>query len=213
MSETRSGAMTVDAFLEGMGSKDPTPGGGAAAAMAGAIGAALISMVARLTQGRVGFEDLQERMNAMVERAEGARVELLELGDRDAEAFEAVMASFRLPKETEVERAERTAAIQRALEGAAAAPLEIARRAVDLMELAEDATAMGNPNAASDGMSAAAMLYASVLAAKANVEINAASLGDDARRRALLDEVTRIRSRAEVLLEQCREAFGLRLSG
>jgi formiminotetrahydrofolate cyclodeaminase len=72
---------------------------------------------------------------------------------------------------------------------------------------------MGNPNAASDGMSAAAMLYASVLAAKANVEINAASLGDDARRRALLDEVTRIRSRAEVLLEQCREAFGLRLSG
>jgi formiminotetrahydrofolate cyclodeaminase len=213
MSETRSGAMTVDAFLEGMGSKDPTPGGGAAAAMAGAIGAALISMVARLTQGRVGFEDLQERMNAMVERAEGARVELLELGDRDAEAFEAVMASFRLPKETEVERAERTAAIQRALEGAAAAPLEIARRAVDLMELAEDATAMGNPNAASDGMSAAAMLYASVLAAKANVEINAASLQDDARRRALLDEVTGIRSRAEVLLEQCREAFGLRLSG
>jgi formiminotetrahydrofolate cyclodeaminase len=161
----------------------------------------------------VGFEDLQERMNAMVERAEGARVELLELGDRDAEAFEAVMASFSLPKETDVERAERTAAIQRALEGAAAAPLEIARRAVDLMELAEDATAMGNPNAASDGMSAAAMLYASVLAAKANVEINAASLGDDARRRALLDEVTRIRSRAEVLLEQCREAFGLRLSG
>jgi formiminotetrahydrofolate cyclodeaminase len=213
MSETRSGAMTVDAFLEGMGSKDPTPGGGAAAAVAGATGAALISMVARLTQGRVGFEDLQERMNAMVERAEGARVELLELGDRDAEAFEAVMASFRLPKETDVERAERTAAIQRALEGAAAAPLEIARRAVDLMELAEDATAMGNPNAASDGMSAAAMLYASVLAAKANVEINAASLQDDARRRALLDEVTGIRSRAEVLLEQCREAFGLRLSG
>jgi formiminotetrahydrofolate cyclodeaminase len=205
--------MTVDAFLEGMGSKDPTPGGGAAAAVAGATGAALISMVARLTQGRVGFEDLQERMNAMVERAEGARVELLELGDRDAEAFEAVMAAFRLPKETDVERAERTTAIQRALEGAAAAPLEIARRAVDLMELAEDATAMGNPNAASDGMSAAAMLYASVLAAKANVEINAASLQDDARRRALLDEVTGIRSRAEVLLEQCREAFGLRLSG
>jgi formiminotetrahydrofolate cyclodeaminase len=213
MSETRSGAMTVDAFLEGMGSKDPTPGGGAAAAMAGAIGAALISMVARLTQGKAGFEDLQERMDVMVERADRARAELLELGDRDAEAFEAVMAAFRLPKEMDVERAERTTAIQRALEGAAAAPLEIARRAVDLMELAEDATAMGNPNAASDGMSAAAMLYASVLAAKANVEINAASLGDDARRRALLDEVTRIRSRAEVLLEQCREAFGLRLSG
>jgi formiminotetrahydrofolate cyclodeaminase len=213
MTETRSSVMTVDAFLEGMGSKDPTPGGGAAAAVAGATGAALISMVARLTQGKAGFEDLQERMDVMVERADRARAELLELGDRDAEAFEAVMAAFRLPKETDVERAERTTAIQRALEGAVAAPLEIARRAVDLMELAEDATAMGNPNAASDGMSAAAMLYASVLAAKANVEINAASLQDDARRRALLDEVTGIRSRAEVLLEQCREAFGLRLSG
>ncbi len=213
MSESRSGAMTVDAFLERMASNDPTPGGGAAAAVAGATGAALISMVARLTQGRAGFEDLQERMDAMVERGDRARAELLELGDRDAAAFEAVMTAFRLPKGTDVERAERTAAIQRALEGAAAAPLEIARRAVDLMELAEDATAMGNPNAASDGMSAAAVLYASVLAAKANVEINAASIEDEARRRALLDEVTGIRKRADVLLEQCREAFGLRLSG
>jgi len=84
---------------------------------------------------------------------------------------------------------------------------------VDLMELAEDATAMGNPNAASDGMTAAGMLFASVLGAKANVEINATSLEDEARRRALLDEVAGIRSRAGLLLEQCREAFGLRLTG
>jgi formiminotetrahydrofolate cyclodeaminase len=213
MSEERFGAMTVDAFLQGMGSKDPTPGGGAAAAAAGAIGAALISMVGRLTQGRAGFEDLEERMGAMVERADRGRAELLALGDRDAEAFEAVMAAFRLPKGTDVERTERTARIQRGLEGAAGVPLEIARRAVDLMELAEDATAMGNPNASSDGMSAAAMLHACVLAAKANVEINATSLEDEARRRALVDEVAGIRSRADLLLEQCREAFGLRLGG
>jgi formiminotetrahydrofolate cyclodeaminase len=213
MSEGRFGAMTVDAFLDGMGSRDPTPGGGAAAAAAGAIGAALISMVGRLTQGRRGFEDLEERMGAMVQRADEARAEFLALGDRDAEAFEAVMTAFRLPKETDVERSERAAAIQRGLEGAAAVPLEIARRAVDLMELAEDATAMGNPNAASDGMTAAGMLFASVLGAKANVEINATSLEDEARRRALLDEVAGIRSRAGLLLEQCREAFGLRLTG
>ena len=75
MTETRSSVMTVDAFLEGMGSKDPTPGGGAAAAVAGATGAALISMVARLTQGKAGFEDLQERMDVMVERADRARAE------------------------------------------------------------------------------------------------------------------------------------------
>lgn len=152
-------------------------------------------------------------MGAMVRRADEARTEFLALGDRDAEAFEAVMTAFRLPKETDVERAERAAAIQRGLEGAAGVPLEIARRAVDLMELAEDATAMGNPNASSDGMTAAGMLFASVLGAKANVEINATSLEDGTRRDALLDEVAGIRSRAGLLLEQCREAFGLRLTG
>jgi formiminotetrahydrofolate cyclodeaminase len=123
------------------------------------------------------------------------------------------MAALRLPKETDVEKASRAEAIQRGLEGAAGVPLEIARRAVDLMELAEDATAMGNPNAASDGMSAAAMLYAAVLGAKANVEINATSLKDEARRDALLEEVTGTKQRADLLLEQCREAFGLRLRG
>ncbi len=91
-------------------------------------------------------------------------------------------------------------------------PLEIARRAVDLMELAEDATALGNPNAASDGLTAAGMLLAAVIGARANVEINASSLKDEARRSALLDEVAAIRQRAEALLGQCREAFGLRLT-
>jgi formiminotetrahydrofolate cyclodeaminase len=210
MSGARLGGMTVDGFVEAMASKDPTPGGGAAAAVSGAIGAALIAMVGRLTLGKPGFEDLEERMRAMVERADDARTEFLALGDRDAEAFEAVMAAFRLPKETEVEIASRAEAIQRGLEDAASVPLEIARRAVDLMELAEDATAMGNPNAASDGLSAAAMLFGAVVGARANVEINAASLRDEARRRALLDEVAAIRERADALLEQCRTAFGLR---
>jgi methenyltetrahydrofolate cyclohydrolase len=211
--DARFGAMTLEGFLEAMASKEPTPGGGAAAAIAGATGAALIAMVGRLTIGKAGFEDLGERMEALVERADAARRELLELGDRDAAAFEGVMAAFRLPKATDVEEASRTDAIQRALEQAAGAPLNIARRAADLMELAEDATAMGNANAASDGLSAAAMLFAAVLCARANVEINAASLRDEGRRRALLDEVASIRDRAAALLEQCREAFGLRLAG
>jgi formiminotetrahydrofolate cyclodeaminase len=212
MSDARFGGMTVHGFLEGMASKDPTPGGGAAAAVAGATGASLIAMVGRLTLGKPAFEDLEERMRALIDRADEAREGFLALGDRDAEAFEAVMAAFRMPKATEVERASRAEAIQVGLEQAAVVPLEIARRAVDLMELAEDATAMGNPNAASDGMSAAAMLFAAVLAARANVEINASSLRDEARRHALLEEVAGIRERADELLEQCREAFGLRLT-
>src|SRR5918995_213784 len=138
MSDARFGGMTVEGFLDAMGSEQPTPGGGAAAAMAGATGAALIAMVGRLTVGRPGAEDIDERMRALVGRADGARAEFLILGDRDAEAFEVVMTAFRLPKASDVEKAARTDAIQRGLEGAAAVPLEIARRAVDLMELAED---------------------------------------------------------------------------
>jgi formiminotetrahydrofolate cyclodeaminase len=212
MGEARIGDMTVEEFLRTMASSDPKPGGGAAAATAGATGAALIAMVGRLTLGKSDFQDLDERMRAMIERADEARAEFLELGDRDAEAFELVMAGYRMPKESEVEQASRVDAIQRALEQAAAVPLEIGRRAVDLMELAEDATAMGNPNAASDGMSAAAMLFAAVLCARANVEINASSLHEEARRQALLDEVAGMRERADTLLEQCRTAFGLRLA-
>ena len=212
MSDERFGAMTVEGFLESMSSSDPTPGGGAAAAVTGATGAGLIAMVGRLTLGKPGFEDLQERMQALVERADEARTEFLALGDRDALAFEEVMTAFRMPKETDVEKTSRTQAIQLGLEHAAGVPLEIARRAVDLMELAEDATALGNPNAASDGMTAAGMLLAAVIGARANVEINASSLKDETRRQVLLDEVAGIRERAEELLEQCRTAFGLRLT-
>ena len=213
MSEARFGGMTVDGFLDAMASKEPTPGGGAAAAIAGATGAALIAMVGRLTVGKPGSEDIDERMRALVGRADGARAEFLALGDQDAEAFEVVMTAFRLPKGSVVEKAARAEAIQAGLEGAAAVPLEIARRAVDLMELAEDATALGNPNAASDGMTAAGMLLAAVTGARANVAINASSLKDEARRHAMLEESDAIAARADALLAQCREAFGLRLTG
>lgn len=213
MSEARFGGMTVGGFLGAMASKEPTPGGGAAAAIAGATGAALIAMVGRLTVGKPGSEDLDERMRALVERADGARAEFLTLGDQDAEAFEVVMTAFRLPRDSDVEKAARTDAIQRGLERAAAVPLEIARRAVDLMELAEDATALGNPNASSDGMTAAGMLLAAVIGGRANVAINGSSLKDEARRHALLEESDAIAARADALLAQCREAFGLRLTG
>ena len=212
MSDARFGSMTVEGFLETMGSGDPTPGGGAAAAVAGAAGAALIAMVGRLTLGKPGFADLEERMQALVERADEARSDFLDLADRDAEAFEQVMSAFRMPKGSDVEKTSRAQAIQLGLEHAAGAPLEIARRAVDLMELAEDATALGNPNAASDGMTAAGLLLAAVIGARANVEINASSLKDESRRDALLEEVAGIRERAGELLEQCRTAFGLRLT-
>ena len=203
----------IGSWLEDLSSGSPTPGGGAAAGVAAATGASLIAMVGHLTIGKAGFEDLEDRMRGLVERADADRRAFLALADQDAEAFEAVMAAFRLPKETDEEKNARTLRIQEAYEGAAAVPMDLATRAVDLMELAEDVTAMGNPNAASDGYSAGALLYAGALCAIANVRINAAGLKDEARGTSLSEACDALRERGDALLQQIEEAFLLRLAG
>jgi methenyltetrahydrofolate cyclohydrolase len=202
----------IRTWLEALASDAATPGGGAAAGLAAATGAALISMVGRLTLGKSGFEDIEERMRGLTERADTEREMFIGLADRDADAFRSVMEAFRLPQGTEEERAARTLRIQEAYEDAAAVPLELAGHAVDLMELAEDATAMGNPHAASDGYSAAMLLFAAALAAMANVRINAGGLKDEAKGQMLVDECATLRARADALLQQVEEAFLLRLS-
>jgi len=208
-----TGDVAIGTWLGELGSGSPTPGGGAAAGVAAATGAALIAMVGHLTVGKEGFEDLDARMRSLVETADAERVAFLALADDDARAFESVMASFGLPKGTDEEKAARTMRIQEAYEGAAAVPLELADRSVRLMELAEDATAMGNPHAASDGFSAGQLLYAGALAAMANVRINAAGLKDEAKGQGLVDQCDTLRARADALLRQLEEAFLLRLSG
>lgn len=202
----------VGSWLQELGSASPTPGGGAAAGVAAATGAALIAMVGHLTIGKKGFEDLDARMRSMVETADAERKAFLGLADEDARVFESVMASFKLPKETDEEQKSRTLAIQEAYEAAAAVPLELAKRSVELMDLAEDATATGNPHAASDGYSAGTLLFAAALSAMANVRINAAGLKDEAKERGLVDECAALRERADVLLHQIEEAFLLRLA-
>lgn len=204
--------MTIERFLEVLGSAAPTPGGGAAGAISAATGAALIAMVGRLTVGKPGFESVEDRMRALIEKADAARLMFLDLADRDAHAFDEVMVAFKMPKETDEDKAVRSAAIQAGYEHAASVPLEIVSEAVDLMELAEDATATGNPQAASDGLSAAAHLYCAALCAIANVEINAISLKDEVRRAGLLDEVAALRGRADQSVRESQTAFQLRLS-
>jgi methenyltetrahydrofolate cyclohydrolase len=203
---------SIGSWLDELGSGSPTPGGGAAAGVAAATGASLIAMVGHLTIGKEGFEDLDARMREMVETADAEHRAFLGLADEDAEAFEAVMASFRLPKETDEEKSSRTLKIQEAYEGAAAVPLQLATRSVQLMELAEDATAMGNPHAASDGYSAGTLLHTAALSAIANVRINASALKDQAKGQGLVAECDALRERADALLQQIEEAFLLRLA-
>ena len=204
-------AQTVKRFLEALASDSPTPGGGAVAAVAGATGAALIAMVCRLTIDKKGYEEVWERCRAIRPEADEVRGAFLELADRDASAFDEVMAAFKLPKATYEEKAARSAAIQRGYETAAAVPLEIAQRAVALMRLAREATEIGNVNAASDGASAAQMLFAATRCAILNVEINAAALKDQTKVAALGGEVDVLRERAAELLAAADHAFAARV--
>ena len=205
-------ALTVDGFLEVLASDSPTPGGGAVAGVAAATAGALIAMVGRLTVGKEGFADVAGRMEVLIAEGDAARHAFLELADRDAHAFDGVMAAFKMPKATDDDTRARSAAIQAGYLDAASVPMEIARKAVGLMELALEATATGNPAAASDGWSGAGCAYAAVLCANANVEINAGAIKDPVVRAALVDEVTAVRGRAEQLLREGQTAFQMRIS-
>jgi formiminotetrahydrofolate cyclodeaminase len=134
------------------------------------------------------------------------------LADRDATAFDGVMEAFRMPKDSEEQRTVRTAAIQLGYLAAAQVPLEIARASASLMPLALETVEAGNVNAASDGVSAAQMLFAGTECAIYNVQINAAALKDEAAAAALLDEVAALRGKAEELLAAANVAFAARLA-
>ncbi len=201
----------VQAFLDVLASDSPTPGGGAVAGLAGAAGAALIEMVARLTIGKNDYADVAERMGALLAEAETARAAFLDLADRDASAFDGVMAAFKMPKETGAQKAARAEAIQRGYEASASVPLEVARRAVGLMEPAREATEKGNVNAASDGASAGTILFAAATSALFNVDINAASMKDAAAVDRMRGEVATLRAEAAALLDATNRAFAERL--
>jgi formiminotetrahydrofolate cyclodeaminase len=206
------GEQTIDAFLATLASDSPTPGGGAVAALAGASGAALIEMVCNLTIDKKNYEDAWDRMRDVRGEAERARSELVALADRDATAFDGVIEAFRMPKDTEEQKAVRAAAIQRGYLAAAQVPLEIARASASLMPLALETVERGNVNAASDGVSAAQMLFAGTECAIYNVQINAAALKDQAAAGALRDEVGSLQGKAEEQLAAANAAFAARLA-
>ncbi|BAS26125.1 glutamate formiminotransferase [Limnochorda pilosa] len=169
------GKLPLEQFLEVLASEAPAPGGGSAAAVAGGMAAALVAMVARLSQGK-RFAEVAEEMVRVAQEADALRRRLETLAEADTEAFRQVMAAYRLPKETEAEKRTRRQAIARALERAGRIPLETARAALELLPLATAVGERGNGSSASDAAAAAHLLGAAVEGALLNVEINAASL-------------------------------------
>jgi len=187
-------------FLDDLSLATPTPGGGSAAAYAGAMGAALVAMVARLTIGKKSYQPVQAQMTEILNQAERLRLELTGAVQVDSAAFEAVMAAFKLPKGTTKEMAIRNAAIEEATRSAAQVPLKTAQNAVSVMALAERCVALGNFNAITDAASAAALARASMVAAGYNVRINVANLSDGFAGETFLNQLHSLEERA-VLLE------------
>ncbi len=165
---------TPSPFVSAVAEGTPTPGGGAVAALAGSLCAALSEMVARLTTGKKRYAEVEETMIAISAAASDLRVRLLAAIDDDIQAFNAVLAAYRLTKDDPA----RPAAIQAAIQHAADVPLNVARLAIEAMQLAEKVARQGNLNAASDAGVAALMGLAAVEGASLNVRINAATLDD-----------------------------------
>ena len=172
--------MTVNKFLDELASNSPAPGGGSVAALAGAAGAALASMVCNLTIGKKKYADVQDEMKSVVEQSEQLRKELTQLIDKDTEAFNSVMAAFGLPKGTELEQAARTAAIQEATKGATLVPLSVMSACEKALLHARTVAQKGNKNSASDAGVAALLLHAGCAGAALNVRINLGGLTDAA---------------------------------
>jgi glutamate formiminotransferase/formiminotetrahydrofolate cyclodeaminase len=194
-------------FLDRLAGASPTPGGGSVAALSGALGAALVSMVAALTIGKKKYAEVEEAIKEIRKDSEALRSRLTRLIERDAEAFEAVMHAYKMPRGNEGEEMARSAAIQRSLLAASQVPLETIERALEVIELAERAAEIGNVNAVSDAGVAAYMGEAAARGAALNVRINAKGLSDERAGRelnektdALLDAVRRRTAAVEAIV-------------
>jgi glutamate formiminotransferase / formiminotetrahydrofolate cyclodeaminase len=194
-------------FLDELASALPAPGGGSAAAYAGAMGAALVSMVSGLTVGRKKYAEVEAEMQAVHALAERLRAEMTQAVEDDAASFEAVIGAFKLPKDAESQQKARTAAIQVATMNAAHIPLHSAEKSVKIMELALKCAEHGNLNAVSDSMSGFAMARASLTAAAYNVRINVHSLPDKSAGQPYLDELTSLEKEADKLEKKIRKVM------
>jgi len=204
---SKSGSATGSSFLDDLAAATPTPGGGSAAAHAGAMGAGLVAMVARLTVGKKKYTAVEAQMNEILNQAERLRRELTAAVDEDSAAFEGVLASFKLPKDTHEQEKVRAEAIEKANLRAAQVPLTVAQKSVSVMALAERAVALGNLNAISDGASAAAMARAALTSAGYNMRINLAGLGDKAAGDTLLSQLHTLEGKAVKLEKKIQKSI------
>jgi formiminotetrahydrofolate cyclodeaminase len=172
-------SMKVNGFISELASNSPAPGGGSVAALSGSLGAALSSMVCNLTIGKEKYIDVQDEIKEVLKKSEHLRKKLTKLIDKDTDAFKDVINAFKMPKLTEVEKKNRSTAIQAGYKKAASVPLETARTCEKIFDIASIIAKKGNQNSITDVAVSALMAQAGVESAILNVKINLGSIKDD----------------------------------
>jgi len=189
-------------FADELSSDSPAPGGGSVAALCGVMAASLTAMVANLTFGKRGYEHYSKKMNQTAINAQLLKDELLRLVDRDAAAFNQVMGSYRLPKKTEVERAQRQVAIQEAMKTAAQIPLQVMETCEKVLILTDYVSKRGNLNSISDAGVAALATDAAIRGAALNVLINLGNIEDSEFKTRMHEAVAQIKAKSQSLIRR-----------
>ncbi len=197
--------LTVAQFLDQLASGEPVPGGGAAAAVAGGLGAALVSMVSALTAGRAKYAEHEALAAASDPAGQALKERFLALADEDADAFAGYGAAMKMPRDTDEQKAARSAAIREAAKAATLAPLRTVEACLEVVALAEALAGRSNKNASSDLEVAALMAVAACRSAAANVYINLPSLGDEALAKELYERTERLADEVDRLAARTRE--------
>lgn len=201
----------VTRFLHELASGNATPGGGSAAAIMGAMGAALVSMMCNLTIGKKNYAEVEGEMRSLLMAAEELRRQLVDMVAEDIAAFDGLMAAYGLPKDTDEHKAKRAVAIQRGLKAATEAPLSCARASAGVIALAMRAAQVGNVNVISDAGVGALAAQAALRSAALNVYINVPSIKDETFARSCRAEIDALMTSAVPLAEQVFELVKTKL--
>lgn len=201
---------TIDDWLDSLAAKQPTPGGGAVAALAAAMSAAQLNMVTAYTTGPK-WQDREQRMKDLSRSLSDLRVQALEIAKQDAEAFAKLSAAYKIPDSGDSQKSQRGSAIQQALTEAAVPPTKTAQLAGKLVAIAEELVEAGNPNVVSDVAVGASLARAALESAIVNIEINAKDIRDSQVKSSLKQEVedaVDFIQDVDVIVESVRDKLG-----
>lgn len=200
-------AMDLKDFLDRLASAEPSPGGGAAAALAGALAAALFAKACNLTLGREKFREVEADVRRLLDQMEALRQRLVDLMGADAEAYGQVAAAYRLPRTTDAEKAARSDAIQAALKRATEVPLDIARACRDLLRLGPEMAVKTNPALRSDVALGGTLARAAAHGVRFNIQDNLANIKDQEFKTQVWNELAYILAECDFRLDELGRAM------